>query len=71
MKSTDTQVGEWVNVMGYIEDDNRGSRREKGRGRAEGENAGAVRVQGIMLWSAGSVDLGQYEKAVLWRKTQC
>ena len=69
MQGTDTQVGEWVNVMGYIEDEHRGLRRAKGKGKRNGEGAGvsAVRVQAIMLWSAGSVNLGEYEKAVLGR----
>jgi len=65
LKSTDTQVGEWVNVMGYLEEKDRGPRREKGRGRGERGDVGAVGVQAVMLWSAGS---GEYEKAALGRK---
>lgn len=67
MKSTDTQVGEWVNVTGYVEEGNRGLRRKEERGRGERGNVGAVRVQGVMLWSAGSVNLGEYETVVSWR----
>jgi hypothetical protein len=64
MKSTDTRVGEWVNVTGYVEEENRGLRRKEGRGRGDRGNVGALRVQAVMLWSAGSVNLGQYETAV-------
>ena len=68
LKSTDTQIGEWVNVMGYLEEKDRGSKNKKGRGRRERGDVSAVRVQAVMLWSAGSVKLGEYEKAALGRK---
>ena len=62
MKATDTQVGEWVNVIGYVGKDDKALKRRK-RGEAS-----TVRVQAVMLWSAGSVKLGEYEEAVLRRK---
>ena len=61
MEATDTQVGEWVNVIGYVENDDKSLKRRK-RG-----DASNVRVQAVMLWSAGSVRLADYEKAVLGR----
>lgn len=56
LKSTDTQIGEWINVIGYVQE------REVKLGHK------AVRVQAIMLWSAGSIKLADYEKAVKERK---
>ncbi|KAL9611569.1 MAG: hypothetical protein Q9167_003788 [Letrouitia subvulpina] len=56
LKSTDTQTGEWINVIGYVQE------REVELGNKE------VRVQAIMLWSAGSIKLTDYEEAVKERK---
>lgn len=71
LKSTDTQVGEWLNVMGYVQRvDGSGavrksSRPDGGKGPNEGH---AVKVQAVMLWSAGAVKVWEYEKAVEMRK---
>ena len=56
LKTTDTQIGEWVNAMGYVNEKSRdGSRTE-------------VMVKALMLWSAGAVDTSEYEAAVRDRK---
>ncbi|KAL8763081.1 MAG: hypothetical protein Q9184_001041 [Pyrenodesmia sp. 2 TL-2023] len=80
LKSTDTQVGEWVNVLGYVQGlvDNDGAiRRVVGRVGAGlrdmnkhkvERQIGIVGVQAVMLWSAGGVRLADYEKAVEMRK---
>lgn len=78
LAGTDTQVGEWVNVIGYVAaPGDKGSRAggakgggETGRGRrddAEGRGY-SVRVQAIMLWSAGSVKIEEYERALAERQ---
>ncbi|KAL9041981.1 MAG: hypothetical protein Q9214_003924, partial [Letrouitia sp. 1 TL-2023] len=56
LKSTDTQIGEWINVIGYVQEC------EVKLGHK------AVRVQAIMLWSDGNIKLADYEKAVKERK---
>ncbi|KAI4192156.1 MAG: hypothetical protein LQ346_004446 [Caloplaca aetnensis] len=78
LKSTDTQVGEWVNVIGYVQgfvDD--GDTKEKmkwGSGAGPrnkeklGQQARIVGVQAVMFWSAGGVKLSEYEKVVEMRK---
>lgn len=54
-----TSVGEWVNVIGYISlpppssSANMSTKRKRG--------LSAVHVQALMLWSAGSLDIGRYE----------
>lgn len=56
LKGEDTIIGAWVNVMGYVEEVI-----------MEGEGNGQtsrVKVQAIMLWSAGGLKIGEYEKAV-------
>lgn len=64
LKREDMQVGTWVNVVGYVEG------RVKGRGEngAVGEGGGRevvkVRVKAVMLWSAGGVEIGKYERAL-------
>lgn len=52
MKSSDLEVGSWINVIGYVE-----RRRESG-----------VFVQAVTIWSAGNINLSAYEKAVAVRK---
>lgn len=57
LTATDTQRGEWVNVMGYVED------RILGFKGGTGDPGGVgIRVQAILLWSAGRVKLGEYER---------
>lgn len=53
--STDTQVGEWINVMGYITVPSSTQHRDSG------DKKTTVSVQAIVLWSAGSVKLNEYE----------
>ena len=57
LKRTDTLVGEWVNVVGYITDI---------LGRQETVK---VHVQAVMLWSAGAIRLEEYERAVRERRS--
>ena len=66
LKTTDTEIGEWVNVVGYVERDET-VRRDRDGGRKL-DWIGTVRVQAIMLWSAGGVKLKDYEEAVQKRK---
>lgn len=54
MKATDTMRGAWVNVVGYIQREQKEKEKEKG----------GVRVQALMVWSAEGVRLGEYERAV-------
>jgi len=65
LRREDMEVGAWVNVIGYVEE---GERRMKGR--REGDGGGSVgvsvqvRVKAIMLWSAGGVKVGEYERVL-------
>jgi hypothetical protein len=59
LHSTDTRVGEWVNVMGYITVPS--SKQDR---RSEDKQAN-VSVQAIVLWSAGSVKVDEYEKSLV------
>ncbi|KAL7963417.1 CST complex subunit Ten1 [Trichoderma compactum] len=43
-----TQVGQWVNVVGYI---------------VEGSES-LVHVQALLLWPTGPLDIGRYEKSL-------
>ena len=76
MKSNDTDVGEWVNVIGYIDAE---SARIEGQGKdsqicnrrhADKEMRGVLagaRVQAVMLWSAGAIKLAEYESTLAAR----
>jgi hypothetical protein len=56
LHSTDTRVGEWVNVMGYI------TAPSSKQHRSSEDKQVNVSVQAIVLWSSGSVKLDEYEK---------
>ena len=85
LKSTDTQVGEWLNITGYVQHgkdpptriptgnvggiQNYTASRTRGiEGRSAKQVANQVNVQAVMLWSAGGVNLGDYERSVESRK---
>lgn len=80
MKSTDTKIGEWVNVIGYIEwgarktqaarDPEGGDGTSKRKPRADdvAQRSGEVEVQAVMLWAAGAIKLAEYEKHLEDRK---
>ena len=75
LKGTQTAVGEWVNVMAYVEaPPQKLKNRSKARGCPRGlsvENrkleVATVRVQAVMLWSAGAIKLAEYETALASR----
>ncbi|KAH7356604.1 CST complex subunit Ten1 [Rhexocercosporidium sp. MPI-PUGE-AT-0058] len=56
LNSNETQIGEWVNVMGYIT----GGEKWKIIGGEKVE----VGVQALVLWSAGPFDLARYERSL-------
>ncbi|PVH76211.1 hypothetical protein DL98DRAFT_296358 [Cadophora sp. DSE1049] len=56
LKSNETQIGEWVNVMGY----NTGGQKQK----VNGEEKVEIGVQALVLWSAGPFNLAGYEKSL-------
>ena len=76
MKSNDTAIGEWVNVIGYVEAEP-AKIEEKGKvgqkcahGHVGKELRGAMtdtRVQAVMLWSAGAIKLAEYERTLAAR----
>lgn len=53
LKSTDTRVGEWVNVMGYI----------TMTGSAPPTNH-TIPIQAIVLWASGPLKLDVYERSL-------
>ena len=77
LKREDTQVGAWINVVGYVEEVVREGKRGPGQvqekmGPAtrngervrEGPRVVRVRVQAIVLWNAGGVKIGEYERTL-------
>ena len=65
IKATDMHVGAWVNVIGYVDAGARVSRRVAGTGKDQGID---VKIQAVMLWSAGSIRIGDYEQALQGRR---
>jgi hypothetical protein len=50
-----TQVGAWVNVIGYVRQDS---------GSLSVLKSGASTVDAVLVWSAGAIKLEDYEAAV-------
>ena len=76
LRTTTTAIGEWVNVMAYVEappqrlKKNRADGRDCRRGismECQRAEAATVRVQAVMLWSAGAIKLAEYEAALASR----
>lgn len=67
LKREDTSVGAWVNVMGYVEGVVNGKANSNGKrdvGMDISMGVEGVRVKAIMMWSAGGLKLGEYEKVL-------
>jgi len=60
LKSNETSIGEWVNVMGYVTS-------EQTQGRAVSPKP-EIKIQAIVLWSANSFNLEGYEKSLDQKK---
>lgn len=58
IKSYETRIGEWVNVMGYVETPKQGPSNRPNGVQLE------VRIQAILLWSAGPLKLDRYEESL-------
>ena len=59
LKSEETRIGTWVNVIGYI---------ERKTQNVSTTDEGELRIQALVLWSSGTFDLDRYERS-LDRKT--
>ncbi|KAL6721330.1 hypothetical protein ACLMJK_000433 [Lecanora helva] len=66
LKRENTQIGAWVNVIGYLEEvcDDKRLMKDKRRDAAERAKMIYVKLKAIMLWSAGSLIIGEYERAL-------
>lgn len=65
LQSELTRVGEWVNVIGYIEAKPRRSASEKGR-----EDVPSAHVQALVIWPTGPLNVHQYEATFQANATQ-
>ncbi|TVY86350.1 hypothetical protein LAWI1_G006430 [Lachnellula willkommii] len=61
MKSHETRIGEWVNVMGYIQ--------AESQPKHPVVKDSGVPVQAIVLWSSGSFNLQTYERSLDQQRT--
>ncbi|KAL9624571.1 MAG: hypothetical protein Q9160_001235 [Pyrenula sp. 1 TL-2023] len=56
------QVGCWLNVIGYVQRPPRKRKRQQ-KGSETIDNGGTT-VQAVMLWNAGALNVGNYERVV-------
>lgn len=54
-----TQVGHWVNVVGYIVEGNK-----SGVQKPLGEKGSPRHIQALLVWPTGPLDVGRYEKSL-------
>jgi hypothetical protein len=54
-----TQVGQWVNVVGYIIEG-----KKSGVQNQPGKNQSPVHIQALLIWPTGPLDIGRYEKSL-------
>ncbi|TVY40105.1 hypothetical protein LOCC1_G005318 [Lachnellula occidentalis] len=59
IKSHETRIGEWVNVMGYIQS----------KPIQPVINESGIAIQAIVLWSSGSFNLQTYERSLSRQRT--
>ena len=79
LKREETLVGAWINVVGYVvevlKEGKSGQGQRQGQAKTglmtekedKGEEASRVvrvRVQAVMLWNAGGVRIGEYERTL-------
>lgn len=68
MKREDLEVGAWVNVLGYCEGvvEKRLHMKDQ-KGRDDDAGRVQVKVKAVMLWNAGGVKIGEYERVLAER----
>lgn len=59
LKGVDTDIGSWINVIGYIAVAKPGGIRV-----TDIQETSATSVQAIVLWPAGSINIKEYEKTI-------
>lgn len=59
LKSHETRIGEWVNVVGYVVDADRQQDTKDCLSRTE------IVIQAIVLWSSGPIQLDAYERSLV------
>ena len=71
LKREDLVVGAWVNVVGYVEEviNKRENAKHMNGNMGQGgiSRVDLLKVQAIMLWSAGGINIGEYERALTER----
>ena len=65
---TDLQLGEWVNIIGYVHTQPKSLRMDKIS--VTEQNTREVQVQAVMVWSAGSLKIDVYEEAAVTKIEQ-
>ncbi|KAB8301066.1 hypothetical protein EYC80_002985 [Monilinia laxa] len=59
LKSHETRIGEWVNIVGYIVDEDRQ------QGTKNRVPMTEISIQAIVLWSSGAIQLDAYERSLM------
>ena len=71
LKREDIAVGAWVNIVGYVGETINKKEKAKNLNGNTGQEGisrvAVVKVQAIMLWSAGAIEVGEYERALTQR----
>lgn len=69
------QNGAWLNVIGYVKGGQSVSTKRKRPDSTVTANHGEILVQAVLIWDAGPIDAGMYEKTIemqrqAWKDTR-
>lgn len=64
LKSGETQIGEWINVIGYIQEP-----RQQKTSMLPPKPYLEIQIQAIVLWPSGPLKLDGYEKSLTLQKS--
>jgi hypothetical protein len=69
-KSTDIEIGAWINVLGYVKSSSHGNKTKIAAAEKKDGIARSRRslVKALMVYSSGSIDLGEYERVLFESK---
>jgi Telomere capping, CST complex subunit len=63
-------TGSWVNIIGYVKVSTSGKNKRKRSSHIEVNPTPEVVVQAVLLWTAGSLRIGEYERALERQKDE-
>ncbi|KAK2763841.1 hypothetical protein FQN54_009459 [Arachnomyces sp. PD_36] len=64
IKSSDLQVGAWLNVLGYVREKEKDKNNRTTSHRASNASRESIYIEAVMVFPAGSFHIGEYERVL-------